>query len=92
MMMIASVLRCRFVWEDLVVSHIVRIHAISAINNCDPETRAGPQITDQRRYRYIHDVIAETAAVRPATRNETAITEWILNAALEHVISENAQP
>src|ERR1051326_1119955 len=69
-MMVASVLRGGFVWEDLVVGHVVPVHIVAG-RTADGR-RAGSEIADQRRHRDIHDVVSETAAIRPTARHRAA--------------------
>src|SRR6185369_8487637 len=85
----ASVLRCGFVREDLVEGHVVLVHAIHAIGDADHQRAA--QITEQRTDRDVHNVVTKAATVGPAAWNQAAVAERILNLALEHVAAKDAK-
>src|SRR5262249_44663125 len=84
---IAGVLRCRFVWKDLVEAHIIAgdpvIVALEWV--VDYQLVGVAQIAQQGNDRNINHVIAKPATVGPSTWNEAAVLERILNAALEDI-------
>src|SRR5690349_17668910 len=91
MLVVATVLRCRFIRKYFVESHVVAIDSITCWTTNDQVVRIA-QVTNQRSHSDVHHVVAKAPAIGPSTRNEPAILEWILNVALEHVAAEDAQP
>src|SRR5262245_24700321 len=89
MRMVASVLGSGFVREHLVERHVVLAHAVHAVGHANNERAA--QVAEQRAYGDIDDIVAEAPAIGPAARNEAAIAKGVLDFALEHVASEDAQ-
>src|SRR5437762_6180234 len=85
---VAAVLRRGFVWEDLVVSHVVEIHIVARRTAND--RRVDAKIADQSSHRDVHDIVAKTATVWPAAGNN-AIAKAGLNLADQSVAAEDAQ-
>ena len=90
MLVVAAVLRCRFVREDFVESHVVAIDAIACWTTNDQVIRIA-QIADQSSHGDVYNVISKAPTVGPSAGNEPAILERILNVALQHVAAEDAQ-
>src|SRR5689334_22121697 len=90
MLMVAAVLRRRFIGEDLVEGHIVMIDSIAGWTTNDQVVWIS-QIADQRSHGDVYNIVSKTPAIGPSARNESAILERILNIALQHVAAEDAQ-
>src|SRR5262245_28190879 len=90
MLVVATILRCRFVRKDFVERHIVAIDSIACWTTNDQVVRIA-QVADQSSHGDVYNVIAKASTIGPSTRNESAVLEWILNVALQHVAGEDAQ-
>src|SRR5262249_31708356 len=85
---IAAVLGCGFVREDLVVGHIVEVYTVA--NRAANNRRVDAKIADQSSHCDVHYIVAKTAAVRPAAGNN-AIAKAGLNLADQTVAAKDAQ-
>src|SRR5262245_6367804 len=90
MLVVATVLRCRFVWKHFVESHVVAIDAITCRATNDQIVWIA-QVADQCRDGDIDNVITKATAIGPTTRNEPAVLERILDVALQHIAAEDAE-
>src|SRR5215213_7894850 len=88
-LMVAAVLRRRFVWEDFIEAHIVTINTVACWTTYDQVIRI-TKIADQRSHSDIYNIVTKAAPIGPSARNEPAILEWILNVALQHIPAEDA--
>src|SRR5437867_7244032 len=86
---VAAVLRRGFVRKDLVVRHVVKVQIIAGWPAND--WRIDAKIADQSSHRDVHYIVAKTAAVRPAARNN-AVAKARLNLADQGVVAKHAQP
>src|SRR5262245_6687096 len=86
---VAAVLRCGFVREDLVIGHVVEVQIVTRWTANDWWVHA--KIADQSSHRDVHYIVAKTAAVRPAP-GDNAAAKARLNLADQSVATENAQP
>src|SRR5262249_34217824 len=87
--MVPSVLRSGFVWEDLVIGHVIVVHVVAGRTSDDGRTHT--QVTDQCCDRDVQHVVPKAAAIGPAPGNSAA-TKSGLDGAREHVAAKNAQP
>src|SRR5262249_33691629 len=85
---VATVLWRGFVREDLVVGHIVKVHTVA--NRAANNRRVDAKIADQSSRCDIHYIVAKTAAVWPAARNN-AVAKARLNLADQSVAAKDAQ-
>src|SRR6185369_2426069 len=91
MLMVATVLRSGFVGKDLTEGHVVPIDTIARRSTNDQVGRIA-KIADQGRHSDVQDVVSKAPAIGPTARNEPAVFEWILNAALQHVPAKDTEP
>lgn len=83
---VAAVKRRRRIGESDIIGDVVVLHAIDiGPREVRTERTTGAEGDD----RNIDDIIAETPAVGPAARNETAISKRVLKLAFENVPAEN---
>ena len=84
MRVVAPVLRRAFVGEGLVETDVVGAHAVDAVRHANNQ-RKHAQIANDGSDRDIHNVIAETSPVRPASGYQSAVLERILDLALKQI-------
>src|SRR5258707_12962217 len=89
MRVVAPVLGRGLIREHFVVDHVVGAPPVDAIG--DPDGERAAQVADQRADGDVHDVITETPPIGPAAGNGSAIAEWVLDGAVQHVAPEDAQ-
>ena len=85
--MVAPVLGSRFVREDFVVSHIIKIDVITGDSN---RWRAGAKIANESADSDINDIITEPPSVGPSARH-CAAAKAGLDGAGQSVAAENAE-
>src|SRR5262249_51229981 len=71
-------------------SHVVTIYTVTCRTTNDQVVRI-PQVANQCSHGDVYNIIPKPPAIRPSARNEPAVLERILNAALQHVTAEDAQ-
>ena len=91
MLMVTTVVRRAGIREDAIVNAIVLTHVIDAVGGGDRRIRRVSQVAENRGDSNINNVIAEAAAVRPATRDGAIIEEAGLDRARQSIAAENAE-
>jgi hypothetical protein len=91
MLVVATVLGCRFVGEDFIEGHVVAIDAVARWTTNDQVVGIA-KIADQGSHRNVYNIVSKATAIGPSAGNESTILERILNVALQDVAAKNTQP
>src|ERR1700757_4849548 len=95
MFVVPSVVRCRGVRENQVISDVVLDHAAYVerrrIEPLEDHRRIGAQIAKERDHRDTEDVIPKSPSIRP-TAGHGSVTETRLNLTGQCISTKDAQP